>query len=96
MLSIGTWNQPAWKRDAQQEYLDKHIDTAVRFNISEVSDKQSSAPLMLPPPQQFEQQVGKVMKGVCIVIYMYHPAWVNCIGELHVLNCDATVVKRVT
>lgn len=59
-MYTGTWNQPAWKRDAQQEYLDKHIEGALRFNISEISDKKSSAPLMLPLPEQFEEQVGKV------------------------------------
>lgn len=32
----------------------------MRFNISDISDKKSSAPLMLPPAEQFEEQVGKV------------------------------------
>lgn len=81
---LGTWNQPAWKRDAQQEYLDKHIDTAVRFNISDISDKQSSAPLMLPPPQQFEEQVGKVHILLCLpTAYLVHQCvcawWNTCI-----------------
>ena len=66
-VRTGTWNQPAWKRNAEQEYLDKHIEGAVRFNISEVSDKKSSAPLMLPPPDQFEEQVGKVL-CVCVCV----------------------------
>ena len=84
IIWLGTWNQPAWKRDAQQEYLDKHIDTAVRFNISDISDKQSSAPLMLPPPQQFEEQVGKVhIHVVCLpMAYLVHQsvyAWCTCI-----------------
>ena len=79
---VGTWNQPAWKRDAEQEYLDKHIESAVRFNISDISDKQSSAPLMLPPPQQFEEQVGKVYSRVCVcvcVCVLVH----NMLGETH-------------
>ena len=67
----GTWNQPAWKRDAQKEYLDKHIEGSVRFDISDISDKKSSAPLMLPPPEQFEEQVGKVECVLCRFVILH-------------------------
>ena len=54
------WAPPAWNRDTQAEYLEKHIDGAVKFNIFEFSDKDSRIPLMILPPKQFEGKVGKV------------------------------------
>ena len=59
------WSPPAWKRDVQQEYLDKHIEGAVKFDIAEFSDKTSSTPLMILPQQQFEEKVGKVILLCC-------------------------------
>ncbi|XP_064398806.1 3-mercaptopyruvate sulfurtransferase-like [Halichondria panicea] len=56
----GTWNQPAWKRNAQQEYLDGHIEGAVRFDIGTVCDKDSPIPgLTLPTDAQFTENVQK-------------------------------------
>ncbi len=49
-----------WKRDAEQEYKDAHIEGAVRFDIAVVADKEKKQPLMLPPPNQFAEQVGQV------------------------------------
>ena len=54
------WCPGPWKRDLEQEYLDKHIEGAVRFNIAEFSDKESQIPLMILPQTQFEEKVGKV------------------------------------
>lgn len=49
-----------WKRDADQEYLQQHIEGAGRFDIRVVADKSSPLPLMLPSAEQFAEQVGKV------------------------------------
>ena len=49
-----------WKRNADQEYLDGHIPGAVRFDFSVVADKQHKLKLMLPPAEQFSEQVGAV------------------------------------
>ena len=57
---LGTFHLPQWKRDAHQEYLEQHIEGAVRFNLAEVCDKSNPLPHMLPPATQFEEQVGKV------------------------------------
>ena len=54
------WCPPAWNRDVQQEYLEKHIGGAVRFDMTEFTDKTSPTPLMILPQQQFEEKVGKV------------------------------------
>ena len=54
------WHQPAWKRDAQKEFEEGHVSGAVRFSISDISDKESAYALMLPPAAQFGEAVGKV------------------------------------
>ena len=61
MLFPGTFHLPHLKRDANREYLDQHIDGALRFDLLEVRDKSNPLPLMLPPAGQFEEQVGKVL-----------------------------------
>jgi len=67
VLFSGTWHQPHLKRDAHQEYLDQHIEGALRFDIAEVRDKSSPLPFMLPPAEQFEEQVGKVLlRAQCV------------------------------
>ena len=60
LLFPGTFHLPQWKRDAHQEYLEQHIEGAVRFDLAEVRDKSNPLPHMLPPASQFEEQVGKV------------------------------------
>lgn len=57
---LGHWNNPVWKRDTEQEYKDAHIEGAVRFDIATVADMSSEYILMLPPPDQFTEQVGQV------------------------------------
>ena len=44
----------------QQEFLEKHIGGAVKFDMTEFTDKTSPTPLMILPQQQFEEKVGKV------------------------------------
>ncbi len=68
-LFPGHWNVPVWKRNAKQEYLDAHIEGAVRFDIAEVADKAKTQPLMLPPPNQFAEQVGQVLPLNYIIHY---------------------------
>ena len=47
-------------RDAKQEFIGERIEGAVFFDIVEISDHNSSFPEMLPTPEQFEDQVGRV------------------------------------
>ena len=53
---------PPWKRNADEEYKKSHIPGAVRFDFSIVADKrpEQKQGLMLPPAEQFAQQVGEV------------------------------------
>ena len=57
---LGMWCPSSWKRDLQQEFLDKHIEGALKFDMMEFSDKESDIPLMILKQQQFEDKVGKV------------------------------------
>lgn len=59
-FSIGMWCPPAWNRNVQQEFLDKRIGGALRFDMAEFTDKSSPTPLMILPQQLFEEKVGKV------------------------------------
>ena len=49
-----------WKRDADAEYREKHIDGAIRFDFRKIRDQDNPMPVMLPPVGQFEKQVGEV------------------------------------
>ncbi|MBV9137063.1 MAG: 3-mercaptopyruvate sulfurtransferase [Hyphomicrobiales bacterium] len=66
-----SWYLPAQKRDGKAEYLARHIPGAVHFDIEEISDHSSSLPHMMPPPEQFAQQMGKlgIADTMRIVVY---------------------------
>src|SRR3954452_2222092 len=59
------------KRDADAEFLAGHIPGAQRFDIDAISDKSNPLPHMLPPAEQFAQQVGAlgVGDGMTVVLY---------------------------
>lgn len=59
------------KRDAQAEYLEEHIPGALRFDIDEIADTNSSLPHMLPSPEKFSSRVRKmgIGDGTRIVCY---------------------------
>lgn len=64
------WCPPAWNRNVQQEFLDKRIGGALRFDMAEFTDKSSPTPLMILPQQLFEEKVGKV--GYYIIYYIIY------------------------
>ncbi len=53
-----TWYTPDSENDASMEFREAHIPGALFFDIALVSDQQTDLPNMLPPPQQFEEQVS--------------------------------------
>lgn len=67
----GTWHNPIWKRNAAEEYVGGHIPGAVRFDFSVVANRESKQPIMLPPADQFAQQVGEmgVSNDTHVVLY---------------------------
>jgi thiosulfate/3-mercaptopyruvate sulfurtransferase len=67
----GSFYLPAMQRDAEAEYLAGHIPGAVRFDIDEIADRSNPLPHMLPPAQQFAEEVGAlgIAEGDTIVVY---------------------------
>jgi thiosulfate/3-mercaptopyruvate sulfurtransferase len=67
----GSWYLPAHQRDPHAEYAAGRIPGALRFDIDEVKDTQSSLPHMLPRPEAFAAAVGAmgIGDGMRIVVY---------------------------
>ena len=62
---------PAQKRDADAEFAAGHIPGAVRFNHDKIADHSTDLPHMVPTPEYFAEQVGKlgISETDRIVIY---------------------------
>lgn len=67
----GSWWLPTANRNPREEYLAGHIPGAVYFDMDEIADKSEGLPHMLPSPELFAREVGKlgVGDGMTIVIY---------------------------
>lgn len=67
----GSYYLPAMKRDAEAEYLARHIPGAIRFDIDAVKDKANPLPHMLPSPEDFAEAVGAmgIGDGMTVVAY---------------------------
>lgn len=67
----GSWFLPTANRKPYEEYLASHIPGAVYFDMDEIADKSTGLPHMLPSPEVFAAEVGKlgVGDGMTIVIY---------------------------
>ena len=62
---------PAQKRDADAEYASGHIPGAIRFDQDKIADHSTNLPHMVPSPEFFAAEVGKLGIGENdrIVIY---------------------------
>ncbi len=71
VLLDGSMHLPTSGRNARKEYEAAHIPGAHYFDIDEIADKSNSLPHMLPRPEQFAAQVGKMGIGddTRIVVY---------------------------
>ncbi|MBM3598488.1 MAG: 3-mercaptopyruvate sulfurtransferase [Alphaproteobacteria bacterium] len=69
-----TYFLPHMKRNARQEYEQRHIPGAVFFDIDEIKDETNPLPHMLPSPEKFSARVRKLGlgDGVKIVCYDQH------------------------
>jgi len=54
---------PAQKRNADEEYLSGHIPGAVRFDHDRIADHSTNLPHMVPSPDCFAAEVGKLGIG---------------------------------
>lgn len=59
----GTYYLPNVPRDADAEFLERHIPGAVRFDIDAIKDEKNPLPHMLPPPALFAAKVGALGIG---------------------------------
>jgi thiosulfate/3-mercaptopyruvate sulfurtransferase len=59
------------KRDAEAEFLAGHVPGAQRFDIDAISDKSNPLPHMLPSPEQFAADVGKLGVGDKTMVVLY-------------------------
>lgn len=66
-----SWYMPAEKRDAKAEFEAAHIPGAVFYDIDALSDRDTSLPHMLPPPEQFARDAGAlgIGDGDMVVVY---------------------------
>lgn len=66
-----SWYMPAEKRDAKAEFEAAHIPGAAFYDIDTLSDRGSSLPHMLPPPEQFAREAGAlgIGDGDMVVVY---------------------------
>ena len=71
MVVDGSYYLPPQKRDAKAEYLAGHIPGAVFFDIDAICDHSSDLPHMLPGPDQFGEDVGKLGIGDNDTIVVY-------------------------
>lgn len=62
---------PAQKRNADAEYADGHIPGAIRFDQDKISDHSTNLPHMVPAPEVFAAEVGKlgISESDRIVVY---------------------------
>ena len=66
-----SWYFPQEKRNAEQEFLECHIQGASFFDIDKIKDNDSDLPHMLPPSEMFNSTVRKlgIGDGHKVVIY---------------------------
>ena len=57
-----------WKRDADAEYREKHIEGALRFDFSKIRDTSHPMPLMLPKAEIFEEKVREVYRRMTKIL----------------------------
>lgn len=70
-LVDATYFLPGSGRDARAEFGQRHIPGAVFFDIDEISDSQNPLPHMLPSPEAFARQVGRLGIGDAAHIVAY-------------------------
>ena len=67
----GSWYLPNLNRNARAEYEEGHIPGAVFFDIDAIADISQNLPHMLPAPEIFAREMGRmgIGDGARIVIY---------------------------
>ena len=71
VLLDGSMHLPTSGRNARKEYEAAHIPGALYFDIDEIADKSNPLPHMLPKPEQFAAQVGRMGIGPDTRVVVY-------------------------
>jgi len=66
-----TYFLPNDKRNAFEKFSDRHIPGSIFFNIDEICNKEVNLPHMLPRPEDFSLQVGKLGIGTDDKVIVY-------------------------
>jgi thiosulfate/3-mercaptopyruvate sulfurtransferase len=69
-----SWYMPADKRDAKAEFEAGHIPGAVFYDLDALSDRVTSLPHMLPPPDQFARDAAALGIGDDSLVVVYDGA----------------------
>ncbi len=66
-----SYHLPTAQRDPDSEFIEQHIPGAARFDIEEISDRESDLPHMLPNTEDFDVAMQKLGmgNGMQVVIY---------------------------
>jgi thiosulfate/3-mercaptopyruvate sulfurtransferase len=67
----GSFFLPAHNRDAEAEFLARHIPGAVRFDVDRIAEPSSDLPHMLPSPERFADLVSALGLGTDCHIVAY-------------------------
>ena len=75
-----SWHMPNSKRNAKEEYFDKHIPRAIFWDIEEHSDKDSSVPHMLPNSDYWTRMMWSfgIKNSDHIVVYDFSDVYSSC------------------
>ena len=70
-LIDGSWYLPAMERDGRAEFKNVRISNAVYFDINAIADTSANLPHMLPSPEHFSSEIGRlgISENDNIVVY---------------------------
>ena len=75
-----SWHMPSSKRDAQKEFNEKHIPSAIFWNLDEHSDKDSSYPHMMSNSNYWTRMLCKfgITNDDYIIVYDHSYMYSSC------------------
>jgi 3-mercaptopyruvate sulfurtransferase SseA len=93
-----SWHMPNSKRNAEKEYLDKHIPGAIFWNIEEHSDKDSPLPHMLSNSDYWTRMMWSfgIKNTDHIVVYDFSDVYSSCRSKKLPVNLVFTCGSGIT
>lgn len=78
----GSMHLPTTGRNARKEYEARHLPGSLFFDIDEISDKSNPLPHMLPKPEQFAAQIGRLGIGNATRVVVYDSEGLHSAGRV--------------